>query len=125
MRTFKPETVKWLRRELQRGELSRAALGRGLCERDGWRNQRGRLCAASAPKALPQLAAELGLELPPARVGPPRCRRRLRAGKAWPGAEFVRSLEQLGEVRLRLAVTAAKRTGAALVATLLCETEQQ
>ncbi len=26
---FKPETVHWLRREVQRGELSRAALGRG------------------------------------------------------------------------------------------------
>jgi len=27
---MKPETVNWLRRELQRGKLLRAALGRGL-----------------------------------------------------------------------------------------------
>ena len=64
--------MQWLRLELQHGELSRAALGRGLCERDGWRNLRGALCAASARKALPQLAAQLGLALPPAQPGPPR-----------------------------------------------------
>ena len=51
--------MQWLRRELQRGDLSRAALGRGLCERDGWRNPRGEVCEASARKALPQLAQEL------------------------------------------------------------------
>ena len=45
------------------GELSRAALGRGVCERDGWRN------------ALLQLAAGLQLELPAAQAGPPRCLR--------------------------------------------------
>lgn len=33
--------------------------GRGLCDRDEWHNRQGRLCAASARKALPQLAAEL------------------------------------------------------------------
>ena len=32
LRILKPETVNWLRQELQRGELSRAALGRGLSE---------------------------------------------------------------------------------------------
>ena len=69
---LKPETVNWLRGQLQRGELSRAALGRGLCEQDEWRNPKGRLCAASARKALPRLAAELGLQLPPAQAGPPR-----------------------------------------------------
>ncbi len=53
LRILKPETVKWLRRELQRGELTRAALGRGLCEQDAWRNRQGPLCAASARKALP------------------------------------------------------------------------
>jgi hypothetical protein len=43
-----PETIQWLRRELERGALSRAALGRRLCDRDQWRNRQGRLCAASA-----------------------------------------------------------------------------
>jgi len=30
------ETVKWPRRELHRGELSWAALGRVLCAQDSW-----------------------------------------------------------------------------------------
>ena len=107
LRLLKPETVRWLRRELQRGELTRAALGRGLCERDGWRNRQGRLCAASARKALPQLAAELGLVLPPAQAGPPRSGRR--AGPGVGLAAFVGSLEQLGAVRLCLAATEAQR----------------
>ena len=51
---------------------SRASLGRELCARDGWRNARGALCAASARKALPRLAAALGLSLPPAQPGPLR-----------------------------------------------------
>ena len=72
LRILKPETVAWLRRELQRGELSRAALGRELCSRDGWRNPRGALCAASARKALPHLAEQLRLSLPRALAGPPR-----------------------------------------------------
>ena len=117
LRMLKPETVDWLRLELQRGGLSRAALGRGLCERDGWRNPRGELCAASARKALPQLAAKLQLELPPAREGPLRCRPRQREGEA-PLAltEFAGSLEELGAVRLRLAETPAeRRLGASLL----------
>ena len=32
LRIVKPETVSWLHQELQRGELPRAALGRGLSE---------------------------------------------------------------------------------------------
>ena len=61
MRILNPETIQWLRRELQRGALSWAAPGRGLCERDQWRNRQGRLCAASARQSLLQLAAELCL----------------------------------------------------------------
>ena len=53
---LKPETVRWLQWALQRGGFSRAGLARELCERDGWRNPRGKLCAASARKALPRLA---------------------------------------------------------------------
>lgn len=56
LRILKPEAVKWLRRELQRGERTRAALGRGLCDQDGWRNRQGQWCAASARKALPPAA---------------------------------------------------------------------
>ena len=62
-RILKPETAQRLRRELRRGELSRAALGRGLCERDGWRDPRGELCAASAHKTLPRwYEARWGIE---------------------------------------------------------------
>ena len=85
LRMFKPETVHWLRREVQRGELSRAALGRGLCEQDGWRNRQGQLCAASARKALPALVA------------------------AEPQTEFEGSLTALGAVRLSLARTPQQR----------------
>ena len=100
---LKPETVNWLRGQLQRGELSRAALGRGLCEQDEWRNPKGRLCAASARKALPRLATELGLQLPPAQAGPPRGRSRPAAGGGPQLTAFAGSLKALGAVRLRLA----------------------
>jgi len=53
---LQPDTVHWLRDALRAGELSRTELGRGLCERDGWRNARGDYCEASARKALPDLA---------------------------------------------------------------------
>ena len=107
---MKPETVAWLRRELQRGELSRAALGRELCSRDGWRNPRGALCAASARKALPHLAEQLRLSLPRAQAGPPRrgCGPRV-DGLRLALTEFCGSLEELGEVRLREADTALAR----------------
>ena len=106
---FKPETVHWLRREVQRGELSRAALGRGLCEQDGWRNRQGQLCAASARKALPALVAELGLQLPAAQPGPPRGRGPAAAVAAEPQTQFEGSLTALGAVRLSLARTPQQR----------------
>ena len=108
LRVLKPETVEWLRRELQLGELSRAALSRGLCERDGWRNPRGALCAASARKALPGLAAALSLPLPAAQSGPPRgVVASVESEMSLP--VFCGSLSGLGEVRLRVADTAAER----------------
>ena len=110
LRILRPETVEWLGEELRRGELSRAALGRGLCLRDGWRNRRGELCAASARKALPRLASGLGLSLPPAQGGPPRrgCGP-LVDGSRLELTEFCGSLSALGEVRLVLADTASSR----------------
>ena len=51
-------------------KLSQAALGRGVCEQDDWRNGKGRYCEASLRKALPRLAKDLKLELPSARPGP-------------------------------------------------------
>ena len=110
LRILQPETVQWLRQELEQGELSRAGLGRELCERDGWRNPRGALCAASARKALPRLAAALGLSLPPAQPGPPRrgCGPASSASPL-PLTAFCGSLESLGAVGVRVADTAAER----------------
>ena len=78
--------------------------------RDGWRNRRGELCAASARKALPRLASGLGLSLPPAQPGPPRrgCGP-LVDGSRLALTEFCGSLSALGAVRLVLADTAALR----------------
>ena len=110
LRILKPKTVEWLRAQLLRGVLSRAALGRGLCEQDDWRNRQGKLCAASARKALPRLADELQLALPLPQPGPPSCRPRAGADKPpLELTEFAGSLQELGEVRLTLAETAAQR----------------
>ena len=81
-----------------------------MCLRDGWRNRRGALCAASARKALPRLASGLGLSLPPAQPGPPRrgCGP-LVDGSRLALTEFCGSLSELGAVRLVLADTAALR----------------
>ena len=102
LRLLRPESVEWLRRELRRGSLSRAALGRGLCERDDWRNPRGELCAASARKALPHLAGRLGLALPPAQSGPPRSCEAAGDVSGLAQTAFSGSLADLGEVRLVL-----------------------
>ena len=95
---------------MQRGELSRAALGPGVCEQEDWRNPKGEYCTASARKALPALAAQLGLPLPAARPGPPACRPRpAPAPEAGPPTGCNGSLAALGEVRVRLARTPAQR----------------
>ena len=104
---LKPETVQWLQRALQQGGFSRAGLARELCEQDGWRNPRGKLCAASARKALPRLAEQLGLALPPAQAGVPAYRRR-EVQEPSP-VQFAGSLGQLGAVRLERAQTPSQR----------------
>ena len=97
---LKPESVNWLRRELWQGDLSRSALARGLSGQDGWHNPQGQLCAAPVRKALPGLASKLGLELPPARAGPPGRRDREPVGEVAALTEFARSLKQLpGDIR--------------------------
>ena len=65
---------------MQLGQLSRAALGRGVCEREDWRNPKGEYCTASARKVLPA-----------------------------PSTGFTGSLAELGEVRVCLARTEAER----------------
>ena len=107
LRQLKPETVRWLKAALRQGRLSRTALARGLCERDDWRNPRQKLCVSSASKALPELATQLGLALPPPRPRPGRgCQRR---AVAVPQTCFAGTLEELGAVRLRLAEELGER----------------
>ena len=108
-RILRPESVEWLREELRRGSLSRAALGRGPCERDDWRNGRRELCAASARKALPRLAGQLGLALPPAQSDPPRSCEPAGAVSGLAQTTFSGSLADLGEVRLVLSDTASSK----------------
>ncbi|MXY68096.1 MAG: DUF4338 domain-containing protein [Acidobacteriia bacterium] len=99
--------VRRLQWALQRGGFSRAGSARELCERDGWRNPRGKLYAASARKALPRLAKQLGLALPPIQVRGPSCRQRGVQGPR--PVQFAGSLRQLGEVWLERAQTPAQR----------------
>ena len=68
MRQIPFETAEWFRAACSGGGLTRSALARGLCEREGWRSPAGRLCLASARKLLPRLAGELGVRLPEARA---------------------------------------------------------
>ena len=68
MRQIPFETAEWFRAACNGGGLTRSALARGLCEREGWRSPAGRLCLASARKLLPRLAGELGVRLPAARA---------------------------------------------------------
>ena len=108
---LKPSTAEWLRQALLEGALSRAAMARRLCELDGWRNRQGKLCAASARKALRRLAADLDLPLPPVRRRAGGCRRRSRrrARRSVPPLRLRCSLQELGEVSLCLADTAQLR----------------
>ncbi len=89
--------------------LSRAALGRGVCEQEDWRNRKGEYCTASARKALPELAADLKLPLPAARPGPPAGRVRCSPAAPVAATVFSGSLQELGEVRVRLAASEADR----------------
>jgi len=82
MRQVSAETVEWFGTACGGGELTRAALARGLCGREDWRGPTGRPCPASARGMLPRLAGTLGARLPeaaavarparPSRAGLPR-----------------------------------------------------
>ena len=112
LRLLKPETQQWLRDALLAGRLCRSALARGLCEIDGWVNPKGAPCLASARAALPALAGQLQLSLPPPLPGPSPGQRRepspaVRAVAL--GTRFAGSLRQLGEVALRPARSRSQR----------------
>ncbi len=87
----------WLRTAVAEEGRTRGSLARGLCEVADWRNAKGKLCLASARRALPALAADLGVRLPAARPVPS-------AGRALsdpvPDPRIEVPLGDLGEVRL-------------------------
>ena len=107
LRIFASSTASWLRAALVAGKLSRSALARELCAREDWRNAKGELCAASARKALPRLAAELGLALPPPVRRPPG--RSAPDPADAPQTVFRGSIRQLGPVCLQRIDSAAER----------------
>ena len=107
LRLLRQESVNWLRQALVAGELSRYGLARGLCLADGWLNPKHEPCVASAAKALPQLASELGLSLPPAQARPGQGRPRRQAQA--PQTRCRGPLPRLGTVRLRPVRSAAER----------------
>ncbi len=61
---FHAQTINWFQKAVSTPGVSRNALARGLCERDQWTGPTGELCVAAARKALPVLAARLGVALP-------------------------------------------------------------
>ncbi len=61
---FHAQTIDWFQKAVSTPGVSRNALARGLCERDEWTGPTGELCVAAARKALPVLAARLGVALP-------------------------------------------------------------
>ena len=95
----------WLRQAAAEEGCTRGSLARGLCEAADWRNAKGELCLASARRALPALAADLGVGLPEPGRAPPAARQGPPAPVPDPRIEAP--LGELGEVRLELASGAA------------------
>ena len=104
-RRFGAEIGAWLRQAVTEEGCSRGSLARGLCEAMDWRNAKGKLCLASARRALPDLAADLGIELPAARKAPSPSQADLSGPVPDPRVEA--QLDDLGEIRLELVVGAA------------------
>ena len=107
LRTLTSDTVHWLGEALAAGTLCRAALARELCAREEWRNARGELCSASARKALPRLARQLGQRLPTACTAPPP--RRAPSREPAPDTVFAGSIERLGPLCLQRIETPRQR----------------
>ena len=105
-RHFGEASLAWFKEKSRDPSATRGSLARGICEREGWRNRQGEWCIASACKALPQLAAHLGVALPAAR---PVASVRAPASD-YPDLALDCALEALGEVSVRR--VAAKDVGA-------------
>ncbi len=106
LRHFGEASLAWFKEKSRDPSATRWSLARGICEREDWRNRQGEWCIASACKALPQLAAHLGVALPAAR---PVASVRAPASD-YPDLALDCALEALGEVSVRR--VAAKDVGA-------------
>ena len=106
LRHFGEASLTWFKEKSRDPSATRWSLARGICEREDWRNRQGEWCSASACKALPQLAAHLGVTLPAAR---PVASVRAPASD-YPDLALDCALEELGEVSVRR--VAAKDVGA-------------
>ena len=106
LRHFGEASLAWFKEKSRDPSATRWSLARGICEREDWRNRQGVWCIASACKALPQLAAHLGVALPAAR---PVASIRAPASD-YPDLALDCALEALGEVSVRR--VAAKDVGA-------------
>ena len=106
LRHFGEASLTWFKEKSRDPSATRWSLAWGICEREDWRNRQGEWCIASACKALPQLAAHLGVALPAAR---PVASVRAPASD-YPDLALDCALEELGEVSVRR--VAAKDVGA-------------
>ena len=104
-RRFGASIGVWLRKAVTEEGCTRSSLARGLCEFADWRNASGKLCLASARRALPALAADLGVRLPAARPAPSPVGRV--PSDPVPDPRIEAPLDDLGAVRLELARGAA------------------
>ena len=95
----------WFRAAVAEEGRTRGSLARGLCEVADWRNAKGEFCLASARRALPGLAADLGVRLPEARPAPLSARRV--PSDPVPDPRIEAPLGALGAVRLEPADGAA------------------
>ncbi len=100
LRHFDSRTLDWLAGALRSGGVTRHGLARELCERTGWLNARGRPCIQTAAKALPVLAARLGLGLPTPRAVPGAAAAPAVPAGDVPYTRLACALEELGRVSL-------------------------
>ena len=98
MRQVPAGTVEWFRTACNGGGLSRTALAREFCLREGWTGGAGRPCLASARKLLPRLAGELGVRLPEAEA--PACDPHAGPAPDYPDISVECGLGELGALSL-------------------------
>ena len=99
-RRFGAKIVGWFREAVAEEGCSRSSLAEGLCEIANWCNAKGKLCLASARRALPALAADLGVALPAPQASPRAPRAGPPDSEPVPDPRIEAPLEDLGEVRL-------------------------